>query len=453
MGKKLMVLLMSLFMLVALAACGGDDDASGSDDTGSDDGSSEDVPMYEAWKDMDPEEIEGDLTVLTHRTDIVDDVYQEYKKEFEAIYPNVNVTFEALNDYGGDIMPRINTQDFGDVQYLPVELPIEDIPNFFEPLGQLEEMEEDYLAVEEREVNGTVYGVPIAVTYTGVVYNKAVFEEAGVMELPQTQAEFLEALQMVKDNTDAIPLYTNYADAWPLTQWQGALSTTAGSETYYNIDILDDPRPFEAGDPHYEHYKLMYDVAEQGLIEEDPLTTDWEASKVMMNEGEIATMVLGSWAIEQIQGAGPNADDIAIMAYPNDQDRTLFSLGADMNISISKFSDNKPAAFAWVDWFLHESGYAVEQAGGISASKDVPLPDTLAAAEEAGAEFVVLEPSPDELKGKLDEIDKESEVGLWAQDKKQVLVEAAIGNRDMSFDDVMNDWNDAWEAAYNKIME
>lgn len=453
MGKKLMVLLLSLFMLVALAACGGDDDASGTDNNGSDNGSSEDVPMHEAWKNMDPEEIEGDLTVITHRTDIVGDVYQEYKEAFEAKYPNVNVTFEALNDYGGDIMPRINTQDFGDVQYLPVEVPIEDIPNFFEPMGSLEEMEQDFLGVEERAVDGTVYGIPIAVTYTGVIYNKAVFEEAGVTELPETQAEFLEALQMVKDNTDAIPLYTNYADAWPLTQWQGALSTTAGNETYYNIDMLDDPRPFEAGDPHYEHYKLMYDVAEQGLIEADPLTTDWEASKVMMNEGEIATMVLGSWALEQIQGAGPNADDIAIMAYPNDADRTLFSLGADFNISISKFSESKPAAFAWVDWFINESGYSVEQAGGISASKDVPLPDSLADAEAAGAEFVMLEPSPDELQGKLDEIDKESEVGLWGQDKKQILVEAAIGNRDMSFDDVMNDWNDAWEAAYNKIME
>ncbi|WP_062319691.1 ABC transporter substrate-binding protein [Halolactibacillus sp. JCM 19043] len=453
MGKKLMVLLMSLFMLVALAACGGDDDTSGSDDTGSDNESSEDVPMYEAWKDMDPEEIEGDLTVITNRTDIVDDVFQDYKEQFESKYSNVNVTFEALNDYGGDIMPRINTQDFGDVQYLPTELPIQDIPNFFEPMGSLEEMQEKYLGVEERAVNDTVYGIPIAVTYTGVIYNKAVFEEAGITEIPQTQAEFLEALQMVKDNTDAIPLYSNYADAWPLTQWQGAVSTTAGTETYYNIDILDDPRPFEAGDPHYDHYKLMYDVAEQGLIEEDPLTTDWEASKVMMNEGKIATMVLGSWALGQIQGAGPNPDDIAIMAYPNDADRTLFSLSGDYNISISKFSENKPAAFAWVDWFINESGYSVEQAGGISAAKDVPLPDTLADAKAAGAEFVMLEPSPEELKGKLDAIDKESEVGLWAQDKKQILVEAAIGNRDMSFDDVMNDWNDAWEAAYNKIME
>src|SRR5699024_9524014 len=211
---------------------------------------------------------------------------------------------------------------------------------------------------------------------------------------------------------NANPHYTNYGDAWPLTQWEGAVTTTAGSEDYYNVEMLKDPRPFEKGKPHYEHYKLMYEAAERGLIEEDPLTTDWEASKVMMNNGDIATMVLGSWAIEQIQGAGQNADDIAIMPFPHSTERTLFSLGADLNISISKYSENKEAAFAWVDWFINESNYSVEQAGGISASKSVPLPETLDAAKEAGAEFVMITPATDELKGKMDEIDKESEVGL-----------------------------------------
>jgi raffinose/stachyose/melibiose transport system substrate-binding protein len=454
MNKKLMLLLVSMLLLVGIiAGCSSDgEDTSSDNNENGEETTGDDKPLYEAWKDKDPSEIEGDITVITHRTDIVDTVYQEYKDKFNEKYPNVNVSFEALTDYGGEIMPRMNTEDYGDVQYLPVQVPIEDIPNFFEPLGTLDEMEEKYLGVEEREVDGTVYGIPIAVTYTGIIYNKAVFEEAGVTELPKTQAEFIDALQKVKDNTDAIPLYTNYAAGWPLTQWEGAISTTAGNVDYYNVDMLEDPTPFDEGDPHYEHYKLMYDVAEKGLIEADPLTTDWEASKVRMNNGEIATMVLGSWALEQIQGAGENGDDIAIMAFPTDAEDTIFSLGADLNISINKNSDQKEAAFAWVDWFIHESGYSVEQAGGISASKDVPLPEALAEAEAAGAQFSMLTPAPEGKEGKLDEIDKESEVGLWLEPNKKILIEAAIGNRDMSFDDVMNSWNEDWKAAYEKVM-
>ncbi|WP_018931187.1 ABC transporter substrate-binding protein [Gracilibacillus lacisalsi] len=450
MSKKLLVFFASMLIVLGIIAGCSSDSEDTSNDNGEDTGS--DAPLYETWKDKDPEEIEGDLTVITHRTDIVDSVYQDYKDQFNEKYPNVNVEFEALTDYGGEIMPRMNTQDYGDVQYLPVEVPIADIPNFFEPIGKLDEMEENYLGVEERAVDNTVYGIPIAVTYTGVIYNKAVFEEAGVEGIPATKEEFIDAMQQIKDNTDAIPLYTNYADGWPLTQWEGAVTTTAGDVDYYNVDMLDDPTPFDEGDPHYEHYKLMYDLAEQGLIEEDPLTTDWESSKVRMNNGEIATMVLGSWALEQVQGAGENADDIAIMPYPSDAEETIFSLGADLNISINKHSENKEAAFAWVDWFIHESGYSVEQAGGISASKDVPLPEALAAGEEEGWQFSMLTPSPDGKKGLLDEIDKESEVGLWLEPRKQILIEAAIGNRDDSFDDLMNKWNEDWSAAYEKVV-
>lgn len=444
MDKHILKLFFALLAVVLVAVGCSKDNTS--DSSGGDDGKS----AYEAWKDKEPADIEGDITVITQRTDIVDTVFQEYKEQFNEKYPNVNVSFEALTDYGGEIMPRMQTEDYGDVQFLPVELPIADIPKFFEPLGELAEMEESYYGVEERAVDGTVYGIPIAMTYTGIIYNKAVFEEAGITELPKTQENFIAAMKKVKENTDAIPLYTNYAAGWPLTQWEGAVTTTAGSVDYYNVDMLDDETPFDPGDPHYEHYKLMFDLAEQELIEEDPLTTDWEASKVRMNNGEIATMVLGSWALQQIQGAGDNGDDIAIMPYPTNAEETIFSLGADLNISINKHSDSKEAAFAWVDWFIHESGYAEIEGGGISAYKEVELPAELQEAQESGATFSTLTPSPDEKQGLLDEIDKESEVGLWLEPEKQKLIEAAIGNRDLTFDDMMNDWNKRWKRTRKK---
>ena len=56
----------------------------------------------------------------------------------------------------------------------------------------------------------------LPVNAQGIVYNKKVFEEAGVTELPKTPTEFIEALQKIKDNTDAIPLYTNFAAGWTM---------------------------------------------------------------------------------------------------------------------------------------------------------------------------------------------------------------------------------------------
>ena len=66
----------------------------------------------------------------------------------------------------------------------------------------------------------------------------------------------------------------------------------------------------------YAVYNTLYEAVKQKLTEDDPTTTDWEGSKGMMNQGKIGCMVLGSWAISQIQGAGDNADDIAYMPFP-----------------------------------------------------------------------------------------------------------------------------------------
>jgi ABC-type glycerol-3-phosphate transport system substrate-binding protein len=435
-------------VLVVLAALTGCSSTSKEDDGGKNGGSTEaDV----SWKDKDPKEIEGEITFITQRTDIVDTVFPEYEKEFQKIYPNVEVNFEALTDYGGQITPRMNTEDYGDVLLMAPQVPIEDIPNFFEPLGKLAEMEKDYMGVEERTVDGTVYGIPIAVTYTGVVYNKKVFAEAGIEKTPKTIDEFMEALNKVKDNTDAIPMYTNYAAGWPLTQWQGAVTTVAGDAAYYNQTLVNEKDPLVPGKPQYELYKIMYDIAKQGLIEKDPLTTDWELSKEMMGKGEIATMVLGSWATGQIKSVSENPDDIGYMPFPTNAEEVIFPLGADLQIGVNKHTEHKDAALAWVDWFIHDSGYAVEQAGGISAAKSVPLPEELKAYEEQGVVFSLLEPAKEGQEGLLDQIDKESEVGFWLEDNKKRIIEAAIGNRDETYEDINKELNADWNEAAEKI--
>lgn len=65
----------------------------------------------------------------------------------------------------------------------------------------------------------------------------------------------------------------------------------------------------------YNVYKILYDAVADGLTEDDYSTTDWETSKNKLNSGDIATMVLGSWAVSQIQSAGDNARTSA-MPFP-----------------------------------------------------------------------------------------------------------------------------------------
>ena len=94
------------------------------------------------------------------------------------------------------------------------------------------------------DYDGLVYGVPSTGNAQGVVYNKRVFTEAGVTETPKTPDEFIAALQAIKDyDSSIIPLYTNYADGWPMEQWDGQIAgTTTGDSTYMNQKLLHTKR-------------------------------------------------------------------------------------------------------------------------------------------------------------------------------------------------------------------
>ncbi len=451
--QKYVWLLLCLLLTIGLAAgCGGNNGNGGAAGNG---GGAENggAGGGNGNGEQAPEDISGEITVLTQRTDIVDAVFREqYVPRFNEKYPNITVNFEAITDYEGQVKIRMNTQDYGDVLLIPNAVLPQDLPTFFEPLGSVEELSEKYLFVDERQYDGTSYGIPITVNANGIVYNRKVFEEAGVTDLPMTPDAFLDAMRAIKDNTDAVPLYTNYAAGWPLTQWEPSRTAIAGDPEFVNYELVRDPEPFQREKPHGVIYGLMYDLASEGLIESDPTTTDWETSKTMMANGEIGAMVLGSWAITQIQEQAEDPADIAYMPFPyTSEDGTIYSTsGGDYKQAVNVNSDNKEAALAWLYWFADESGYATAE-GGISPLKGEPMPDTLASFDELGVELISEKPASEGEIGWIDQIDQQSEVGLLQPNFKQRLIEAAIGNRNESLEEIFADLNERWGQAVQEV--
>lgn len=398
----------------------------------------------------DPASLSGEITFITHRTDLVDNLYQEYITKFNAIYPNVEIKIEGLTDYEGDITTRMNTVEYGDVLMIP-NINKNEYPNFFEPLGTVEELSKTYRNMNDRSFEGNVYGIATMLTAPGVLYNKKVFENAGITEIPATEEEFLAAMQKIKDKGEAIPYYTNYAAQWTLTQWE-ASRLAFGDPNYVN-ELANMDAPFAEGTAHYEIYKVLYDLVKQGLVEEDPMTTDWETSKQMMADGEIGAMVLGQWAVSQVKALAENPDDIGYMPFPiNAPDGKKYAeIASDYALAVNKNSKNKEAALAFLWWLVNESGYAESQ-DAIPAQKDAPLPDTLASFENLGVTFITAVPAEAGKEDLVDTIDNTSEVGLWQPTYKLRIVEAAMGNRDETYDDIMADLNAAWAEARAEVV-
>jgi ABC-type glycerol-3-phosphate transport system substrate-binding protein len=401
-------------------------------------------------------DLKVDLKFITHRTDLQEDgTLASYVKKFQETYPNINVVYEGLTDYQGDMATRMSTPDWGDINMIPPAILKTDLGTYYIPLGKVSELEKRLNFVTDKAFDGTVYGVSSTNNANGLLYNKKVFADAGITTLPKTPDEFLDALQKIKDNTDAIPLYTNYAAKWTMG---GAWNAYIGGATNGDPDFLNVKMPktkdvfAKTGDyGPYQLFRVLYEAVARGLTEDDPTTTDWEGSKPMLNNGEIGTMVLGSWAIVQMQQAGSHPDDIAYMPFPISVNGTQYaSAGPDYEygININSSKEKQFAAMIYVKWLVEESNFDYDQ-GGVPTVKDHPMPDTLAGF--AGVELVAQNPAPAGEEDLFQKVNEESEVGVNSSDKEVMrLVEAATGKTE-SYDDIIADWNARWNAAVDKF--
>jgi ABC-type glycerol-3-phosphate transport system substrate-binding protein len=456
--KKILSMLLVLALALSLMACKGKEESNGGKNNektsgGSVEGTMPTIDSLELGTDYT--DIKADLEFLTHRTDIVDTRFQEYIAEFQKMYPNINITYEAITDYAEDVTIRLTTDDWGDICMIPTTVQKSELPGLFVSFGTLEGVGKNYDYLNNFAFEGNVYGIPSTVNAQGIVYNKKVFEEAGVTEIPKTPEEYLDALQKIKDNTDAIPMYTNFAAGWTMGAWDAYIGGSAtGDPDFMNNVLVHSKNPFaDRGDQTgpYAVYYTLYEAVVRGLIEDDPTTTDWEGCKGMINRGEIGTLVLGSWAVTQMQGAGPNADDIGYMPFPITVDGKQYaSAGPDYcyGINVKSSDDEKIAAMLYVKWLTEKSNFAYDE-GGIPIVKGAEYPPTLASFD--GIKLVIDNPAPAGEETLFNEVNTESELGINMEDTHvQRIVEAAM-DKSETLNDIVNDWNQKWSDAQQKL--
>ena len=398
-------------------------------------------------------DIKADIVVLNHRTDLADTKYPEYIEAFQALYPNVTVRIDTITNYADDALTRLTGGNWGSIMMIPA-LDKDELPNYFIPLGTVEELSTQYNFIDSWMWDGIAYGVPSTGNAQGVVYNKKVFEQAGITELPKTPDEFIAALQAIKDNTDAIPLYTNYEAGWTAGAWDAYIFGSATGDPEFHNNIPHTANPFSDrgdGTGPYAVYYTLYESVARGLVEDDPMSTDWEASKGMINRGEIATMVLGSWAVQQFKDAGDQGDDIAYMPFPITVDGQRYA-GASSNyayaINKNAATDNQIASMLYVKWLLDESPIFTDE-GCIPARKDGEMPGFLADFE--GVTLITNAAAPAGEESLFDDVNLESEVGINSDNypKLQIIESALTGSA--TLDDLMNDWNAKWSDAQESL--
>ena len=472
-SKRVLALTLAAAMTFSLTACGGGSSDEGTAsapaaDTAGDDGAEAAAPADEASDDAaapaeagvtyasinlgeDFQNLTTTIKFIHHKTDREEDgTIADLISRFNGVYPNITVETEGITDYAEDSLLRLSAGDWGDVMFIPA-VDAAELPTYFVPYGTVDEMSE-YInfADQWKDAAGNCYGIGYMGNAQGVLYNKKVFTDAGVTELPKTPDEFIAALQAIKDNTDAIPLYTNYAAGWTMGgAWDGYLGAiTNGDETWLNQKFIHEAEPFKDhgdGTGPYALYKILYDATAQGLIEEDYTTTDWEGCKPMINNGEIGTMVLGSWAVAQMKAAGDHPDDIGYMPFPitvNGQQYATAGPDYCYGINANASEENKTAAMVFVKWMVEESGWC-DLEGGYPISKTAPTSFVFDGVNVVNN--VTSLPGEEDI---MNELNAESELSFnqGGDSKVQRIVEAAFTGVE-SYDDIMAEWTEMWNNA------
>ena len=439
--KKLLSLILALCMVLGMTAIAS---------------AEEELPTFDQIVLGENTDLTAKIHFAYHRTDIPEKL-NGYVEEFRKTYPNIEIEYELITDYAENALLRVGNTDWTIMGIPTVQK--DELSKYFVPLGPLETLDKLYNFMSTQSYEGICYGIPSTGNANGVLYNKRIFAEAGVTELPKTPDEFIAALKAVKEKTDAIPLYTNYAAGWTMGAWDAYIGVAATGDPAYMQQVLPHAKdPFakqaDEGTGPYAVYKILYDAAAEGLIEEDYSTTDWEGCKPMMNNGQIATMVLGSWAFTQMRDAegGQHPEDVGYMAFPVSIDGKQYApAGGDYNfgINVQATREEKLAPMYYLKWLTHESGFAYSE-GGVPIDKNGEYPDLYAAFD--GIEMLS---DADALPGEetlMSELNSESELNFnnGGNTKVQEIVEHGF-KKDKSFEDIMADWNAAWTEAQESL--
>ena len=391
-----------------------------------------------------------EITVLTNRTDIANTTFKNaYGPAFtNGLGKGTKVKFQSYTNYDQDVRTMMNTKNYGDVLGIPKGVTPAQFPKFFTALGTEAQLAKTYRFVSEGSYQGKAYGLAQTGNAGGYAVNLKVWKAAGVTTPPGSPAEFIAALKKIKaSNPDVIPLYTNYKTGWAPTAWSNAFTGHTQGVDSQNL-MAKDTAPFKEGKDAYTGLKLLYDAVAAGLTEKDPTTTDWESSKPKINNGEIATMFLGSWSVSQFKGAGSNPDDIGFYPIPVKDPKSkkfLAYTSGDVKQAINKNSKCQASAKAWLTYFLQNSGYAYNE-GGINPYIKGPNGESYTIFDKFGVEYRSLKPAAVGKESVFADITKAAGIPNDGT-LEQNIIDTARGAKSGTFAAIIADLNAKWGAA------
>lgn len=367
MKKKLLSALLAVAMTATLfAGCGG-----------SDSNANADAPSTETVNtEASNQEATGEEKV-TLTWAIWDEATTPYWSAMANAYmaEHENVTIKMVDLGSADYMTVLATELSGEGTDFDV-VTIKDVPGYATLVQKNAIISlDDYIkadgvdlakfagATDQVTVDGSLYELPFRNDFWVLFYNKDIFDAAGVAypTNDMTWAEYDALARQVTDTTFGSQVYGAHYHTWRSTI--GLMGVLDGQHT-----ILDGEYGFMK-----EYYDMVLAQEKDGVCRSySDLKTEGLHYSAAFSNGDVAMMNMGSWYIPTLMSSLASGDydkelcgNWGIVKYPHAEGVEAGStLGTITGLAVTSATEDKDAAWDFVNWASGESGAAVMASTG-----------------------------------------------------------------------------------------
>ncbi len=347
MKKTMKPVTVSLLAMLLLSACGNNSGSNAATDEGGNAAAGEKVKI-----EFFQNKTEAKAT------------FDKLVAQFNAANPNIVVSQINPPDAETVLKTRAAKQDLPDV----IGLGATDTYKTLSGSGLFEDFTGDPLVssiqpayvkmLNDLTGSSELNGIPFSANASGVIYNKAMFKEAGVA-VPTTWDEFIAAAQKFKDS-GKYAFYLTLKDSWTsLTPFNSLEPSILGTDFF--------KKRTEGGVTFKDSFR---EIAEKQLkltefAQKDIFGKGYNDGNTAFAKGESAMYLQGVWAIPEIMKANPSLE-LGVFPFPatNDPAKNKVISGVDTLLTISKDSKHKEEAKKFVEFLLQPqnvTAYITEQ--------------------------------------------------------------------------------------------
>lgn len=278
----------------------------------------------------------------------------DFIKTFEEKYPNVTVEPIATSsdNYHTMLRTKMASDDAPDVMLLAR---LDSSDRVYIEEGYIAELTDqtfldNVIGIDNHRIDGKIYGLPFDMNAYAVMYNKDLFAQAGITEVPRTYSEFIATLEKL-EQANITPISAGFKE-------QNILGSFLSVDLFNSLISKD---PTHLKDLEDRKTKFVNDagmkVALERLVERfkyvqnDPFGTDRTTFASLVASGEAAMLMDGSWMIDAIKNINPDVN-LGVFPFPyseNAEDNRL-PLGTGVGgWAVYEHSPNKEWALKLLD--------------------------------------------------------------------------------------------------------